>query len=201
MKLIKVLGVIFIALLLFVAITYFMGPDEVYIERSININAAPTTIYDELISFENFSERSAWYDKDPNAEYTISGPSKGVGAKMSWKSEKPDVGSGSMTIEEVEKDKMVLYRMNFGFPGEQFARFILTPEGNSTKVTWTYEEEPESFVKAMYVFMDMESMLGPDYEKGLKKLKDYIEKNEQSVPEEVAEETQLINSDSTNTEN
>lgn len=175
-----------------------MGPDEVYIERSININASPATIYDELIGFENFSERSAWYDKDPNAEYTISGPAKGIGAKMSWKSEKPDVGSGSITVEAVDKDKMVLYRMNFGFPGEQFARFILTPQENGTKVTWTYEEKPESFVKAMYVFVDMESMLGPDYEKGLKKLKNFIEKNNKPVPEEVAEETLSIDSDTTN---
>ncbi|MTI20876.1 hypothetical protein E1176_07575, partial [Fulvivirga sp. RKSG066] len=140
------------------------------------INASPSTIYSELNGFETYNEWSVWYEKDPAAKYTIEGPDTGVGAKFLWESDSSDVGNGSMTIEEVEENKMILYRMQFGFPGEQFARFIIEPEGSgASKVTWTYEEKPASFGKAMYAFMDMEDFLGPDYEKGLKKLKDYIE--------------------------
>jgi len=194
MKVLKILGVIIGILLLAYLVLYMAGPDKVHVERSLTIDASAEELYNELNKFDTYNEWSSWYEKDPNADYSIEGPASGVGAKFSWVSEKPDVGSGSMTIDSVDQNSMILYRMQFGFPGEQYARFIFEEEGDGTLVTWTYEEEPISFVKAMYVFMDMEEMLGPDYEKGLSNLKSYMESKPAPEPE-MSEE--MMESDST----
>ncbi|GAA0194592.1 SRPBCC family protein [Fulvivirga kasyanovii] len=177
MKALKVIGVILGILILIGLILYLSGPDKYYMERSIVINASPAVVYDELNSYENFNKWSPWFTKDPNTKYTYEGPKTGVGTKMTWTSDHKEVGTGSMWIVENEENKMVNSRMAFGgYPGEPNARFVLEDaENGATKVTWTYEEELHGIAPAFAVFFDLESMLGPDYEKGLSDLKTYIE--------------------------
>ncbi|MDX1629329.1 MAG: SRPBCC family protein [Fulvivirga sp.] len=175
MKIFKVFGAIIGIIILAVVILYFTGPNEVNFERSTQINAAPAAVYKELNSFETFNEWSPWYQRDTAAEYTIDGPAYGPGAHFSWVSENPNVGSGSMTIRESKENEMILYQMDFGMMGKPYSRYLIEEvKGGVTKLTWTYEDDG-AVTRMMSAFMDLEEMVGPDYEQGLENFKQYME--------------------------
>ena len=44
------------------------------------------------------------------------------------------------------------------------------PEGEGTRVTWSFDEKQGFMSKAAGLFMDMDTMLGGDFEKGLNTL-------------------------------
>lgn len=174
MKVFKILGVIIGLIIVGILILYAIGPKKVYMERSIEINASPAAVYDELNSFETFNQWSPWYKKDTLAEYTMEGPAYGPGAHFSWSSQ--ILGDGSMTIDSVHENKIILNRMNFGF-GDSYARYIIEEQEDQTgtKLTWTYEENPAFQNRIIYAFVDIEDMIGSDYEEGLRDFKTFME--------------------------
>ena len=153
-----------------------LQPTQGSTERSIIVDKSPEVVYVELMSFENFNKWSPWFTIDPNTEYEYTGPETGVGAKMAWTSDHPDVGTGSQEIIEVEKNRKIVTKMDFGFDGDYYADFILEPQGNGTKITWVYRyENLNPFSALMSSIFDAETMVGEDYEIGLKNFKNYIE--------------------------
>lgn len=174
MKALKILAIIIVAIIAIVALTIVFLPSHAHMERSIVINSAPGPVFQELSSFENFNKWSPWAKIDPGTQYQFTGPGSGIGAGMSWESDHDQVGSGTQKIVEAEENKRVKYEMTFGgFEGKSYAEFILTPEGEGTKVTWTYDGEMKGFMKLFGIMMD--SMLGPMYDEGLRSLKQLVE--------------------------
>lgn len=176
MKVIKVLGALIGIIIVAILILYAIGPSKVYMERSININASPAAIYNELNSFKTFNEWSPWHKKDTLAQYTIDGPAYGPGAHFTWVSDNPNVGSGSMTIDSVQDNEMILNRMDFGY-GISYARYKIEEQSDQsgTKLTWTYEEDPAFMNRVVWVFMDIEDVVGNEYEQGLQDFKTFME--------------------------
>jgi hypothetical protein len=122
--------------------------------------------------------------KDPNAHYTITGPVAGVGAKESWVGDPKTVGSGSQEIIESKPDESVTMALDFGDMGKARARFLLSPDGKGTRVTWTLDTQAPLALDGQlpfnvigrYIGLFMDKMVGPDYERGLKQLKTLAEK-------------------------
>ncbi len=83
---------------LLVCIAFFL-PNSAHVERSMTIVRPSSEVFAILNSFRRFNEWSPWFDIDPQAKYTTSGPGSGVGAKSSWAGNK-DVGNGSQEIIE-----------------------------------------------------------------------------------------------------
>ena len=54
--------------------------------------------------------------------------------------------------------------------------FTTAPDGPGTRVTWTMSGQNNFMGKAMSLFMDMDKMIGKDFEKGLASLKEVVEK-------------------------
>ena len=150
-------------------------PKTAHVERSIAINAPPVMVFTVLNGFRQFDRWSPWADIDPNAKTTIEGPEAGVGAKMSW-SGNAEVGSGSQEILESTSPSHIKVRLTFGdFGGDFIATYTLTPEGQGTKVVWSFDADYGSSVVGRYFGLLSDSMLGPDYEKGLGRLKAFVE--------------------------
>ena len=173
--------VIAIALVVFVAVV-MMQPDEFHVSRSTTINAAPAEVLPYVNNFHNWNDWSPWVELDPNAEYSFPGPDAGEGAEYHWDGN-DDVGAGFMKILESSPNENVQYELNFIRPYEDTCKveFQLQPEGDGTKVTWEMYGENDNFMaKMMCLFMDIDAMVGNDFEKGLKKLK---QEAEQSAPE------------------
>lgn len=175
MKVVKIIGTVIAVILLVLVIAIFTLPSTAHMERSIVINAQPEEIYRELITFRNFNEWSPWAQKDTSAVYQFSGPELGTGAKFSWQSDDPDVGSGYMEILEVVEKKEVTTLMKFdGYDSNPTATFKLEPVAEGTRVTWTYDETDVSGLSKIFM-LGIDGFLGGDYESGLEMLKKRIE--------------------------
>ncbi|HVJ61358.1 MAG TPA: SRPBCC family protein [Tahibacter sp.] len=161
----------------------FVLPSTSHVERSITIDRPASQVYMLLSGFKRFNEWSPWAARDPDTQYTWSGPDSGVGAKLAWSSMRSDVGSGSQTIVALKDNESVAIELDFADFGKSNARFALAPVGVGTKVTWSLDSElPLAFdrnfawnVVGRYMGLAMDRMLGPDYEAGLKNLKRLVE--------------------------
>ncbi len=173
-KALKIAGIVIVGIIAFVAIVGTFSSPKSHLERSIVIHAQPSAIFEQINSFKNFHKWSPWMEQDPNTQTTFEGPESGVGAKMSWTSEKLD--NGSQWIIESEVNKHLKTGMKLGMEGNYSSDIYLEPVEGGTKVTWTYDGDVSEtgmatslMGKIMGKFMD--GFLGPDYERGLTKLK------------------------------
>lgn len=173
MKTLKIIGMVVLAMIVILAIVIAIQPERAHIEKYIVINAPATSIFPEVSNFQNFNVWSPWAKMDPEAKQSFEGTQATIGASMSWNG--PKTGTGSMTIEEIEENKRVKSAMTFGGSAEKFySEFILTPEGDGTRVTWTYDG-PNAGLSGKAMWVVMGSMLSSQYDQGLKDLKELVE--------------------------
>ena len=142
-------------------------PDNSHVERSAVIAAAPVDIMPLLSDFTQFVKWSPWSGVDPTQTTTFSDPPSGKGAWYAWKGN-DQVGEGKMTTVALSDTSMKL-KLEFFAPwqAQSEVTYTLVPDGDGTRVTWAYDEPQEMMNKVMAVFMDMDAMLGADFEKGL----------------------------------
>lgn len=152
-------------------------PDIFRVARSTTIKASPQAIFPLLSDLQGFTTWSPYEHKDPAMKREISSPSSGKGATYAWDGDK-NVGTGKMTITDTAPPSQVTIKLEFTRPFEanNVVDFILVPKGDSTQVTWAMQG-PNAFIgKVMSVFMNMDKMVGTDFEVGLANLKRVTEK-------------------------
>ncbi len=170
-------------LLLVLGLLYAGGlmlPDRVHVERSIEIQATPEALFLVLNSFQEFNRWSPWFARDPDAEYRYEGPESGVGARMSWASKAPDVGTGSQEIIRSIPYRRIDTLLDFGPDGTAIARFDIESGGETSRVTWSLDTEFGDQVVSRYIGLIFDQLIGPDYELGLRNLKQLMEDQEAS---------------------
>ncbi len=176
MKILKWIGIILLIVILFLGIIGIIAPKEFNMSRRIIINSDKSAVYKVLADYSRMIEWSPWAKLDPACKYEYSGNAGEVGHSYSWKGNK-DVGSGTMTLTEVVPDDNLTFSLKFlePFESEADGKWIMKDTTDGTLVTWTFHTQ-HNFVNSIFMyFMDMEKMLGPDYEKGLASLKEVIE--------------------------
>ena len=174
-----------------------MQPDSIHVERSITIAATADDLWPHVSDAKLQHAWSPWKDRDPNATYTYTDPTSGVGSGYSWEGN-DEVGVGSLTTISESENQEVVSKLVFTAPwqSEAEASFALVAKGDETEVTWNYDQDADFGTKMMSLFMDMDDMLGPDYEEGLANLKavgeqvakDRIEAAEKAEQERIAAE-------------
>lgn len=174
----RILGIILgivVALAAAVVVVGFLLPSEQFVSRSVVVEADQDEVFALVNDFREFNRWSPWAAKDPDTQYTFSGPDTGVGASMSWSSEDPSVGSGSQEIVEAESGSRLKTRLTFdGFESPSYATFRLEPADNGTRVTWEFEANLDSLF-GRYMGLMMNNWVGADYENGLARLKEIAE--------------------------
>jgi effector-binding domain-containing protein len=171
MKILKPVLIVVAALLLLLIIIGLFLPSSAHVERTVSIAAAPGDVYEIVNDLRRFNEWSPWFEKDPKAKYTYSGTPTGVGSRLEWESQVSSVGSGSQEIIESVPDQKVRTRLNFGASGDTQAEVRIAPEGAGSRVTWALDASFGRNLVGRYFGLAMNSMVGPDYEAGLGKLK------------------------------
>lgn len=154
---------------LFLIVAAFL-PASYAVERSIEINQAPEVVFEHVVDFNHYLQWNPWSKMEPGAKNIISGTQKEVGA--SWKWEGDTVGTGSLTIEKIEPNKTIQSKLAFIAPYQSQAsdNWTFEPTANGTKATWHNTGElPYPVMR--YMGLMMESMLGPQFEQGLRDLK------------------------------
>ena len=119
---------------------------------------------------------SPWLKFDPNVKITHGGPPAGVGAIESWDGNK-NVGAGRMTVLESRANELIRLKLEFfrPFAATNTAEFTFEPQAGGTDVTWAMMGKYNFMSKAMGLFMNMDKMIGGNFEKGLAELKRIVE--------------------------
>jgi hypothetical protein len=153
-------------------------PDSYHVERSTTIHAPADLVYAHLADLKSFGEWSPWDKRDPNMKKTYSASTTGVGASYSWQGNK-EVGTGKMTITEAKPPTQVREKLEFIEPFASIADvgFDVVPAGtDQVKATWSMDgDSSKLLVKAMGVFMNMDKMIGKDFDDGMANLKRIVE--------------------------
>ena len=150
-----------------------LGPKHIHMERSVDINASKAVVFNNLSNYHNWMKWSPWAAIDPACKYEFFGTDGQVGAGYNW-SGNDKVGEGSMTTTEMTANSMLAVHLTFKrpFQSEAGPTFKLEDGANgATKLTWTYDADIAFKMRPMMMVMNMEKMLGPDYEKGLASIK------------------------------
>lgn len=175
-------AIIIIAVVLAIAIAVVLilaatKSDTFRIERSGTINAPADKIFAVLNDFRQWGGWSPWEHKDPDMKRTYGGPERGKGATYGWEGDK-NVGTGRMEILEANTPSKLVIKLDFFKPFEAHntAEFTMLPQGNATNVHWVMHGPANFMSKVMQVFMNMDKMVGKDFEQGLANLKQLTEK-------------------------
>lgn len=170
-----------LVLLVFVVVVA-LQPGTFRIERSQRIEAPAYVVFNILNNFKRWSAWSPWEKLDPNMQKKHAGAEFGTGAIYAWTGN-DQVGQGRMTITQSEPEKKIAIKLEFIKPWEatNTTLFTLVPDGKGVKVSWAMEGTNNFMAKAASLFMDMDELVGKDFERGLTALKQVAEKEAEEI--------------------
>jgi len=177
MAMLKYIGIGAAVLVGGVLIAAAMRPDSFRVQRSAQIKATPDKIFPLINDLHRFNSWNPFEQKDPNLKRSYSGPGSGKGAAYAFDGNS-NVGKGSLEILDsapASKVTMAL-RMREPFQVDHKVDFILQAKGESTEVTWAMQGAVPYFAKIIHLFIDMDRMVGTEFEAGLAGLKAIAEK-------------------------
>jgi carbon monoxide dehydrogenase subunit G len=175
MRIIRNLFIGVLALLaLAVAVAYAL-PRHVIVERDIVIDAPPEAVFPHVNSLQAFQQWSPWNHHDPDMTVAYSGPETGVGAVMEWSSDHPQVGNGRQEITASTDNAEVRTSIAFEGMGDAEAWWVLTPQGDATRVTWGLDSDMGMNPIGRWVGLFLDGMVGADYERGLAQLRTTVD--------------------------
>ena len=149
-----------------------LQPSTYRVERSTTIAAPSSVVFAQVNDFHKWQAWSPWAKLDPAMKQSYEGPAAGPGAVYSWAGNK-DVGEGRMTITDSHPSDWVKIRLEFlrPFAATSNTEFTFVPQGNQTTVKWVMVGDKDFIAKAFHLVMNMDKMIGSDFEKGLAQMK------------------------------
>jgi hypothetical protein len=170
-----VLAAILVVVIVFAALVA-RQPADFRIVRSGTISAPPSAVFAQVNDFHNWQAWSPWAKRDPAMKQTYEGAPSGIGAIYTWAGNS-DVGAGRMTITKSQPNELITIKLEFlkPFAATNTAEFTFHPEADHTVVTWAMTGRKILIMRAFGLFMDMDKMVGGDFEKGLASLKSVAE--------------------------
>ena len=150
-------------------------PDKFRLERSIRIAAPILQVAEQIDDFHRWQQWSPWEHIDPTLQRKFSGAEAGVGAVYEWTGT-GKAGAGRMEITEMRAGSergLISIKLDFlkPFKASNTAEFVMTPTDAGTDLSWAMFGPSPFISKLMGVFMDMDKIVGKDFEAGLQALK------------------------------
>ena len=175
---IRIISIFVVLLVIAVLLTAATRPDAFRVERTAVIQAPPEKVFPYINDFDRWGAWSPWEKKDPAMKRTFGATKSGQGARYAWEGNS-EVGQGSMEIAESAAPSRVALKLDFVKPFEAHnnVEFRLKPEAGGTRVSWSMEGPVPYFAKILHLFLNMDAMVGKDFEAGLANLKTVAEKS------------------------
>jgi polyketide cyclase/dehydrase/lipid transport protein len=151
-------------------------PSEFRIVRAATISAPAPAVFAQVNDFHNWRAWSPWERLDPELKRTYEGPPAGTGATYKWAGNN-DVGEGRMTITESRPNELIRIGLEFirPFAATNVTEFTFKPEAGQTTVTWSMTGTNNFIAKGFHLFMNVDDMVGRDFDKGLAQMKANVE--------------------------
>ncbi|BDC97817.1 SRPBCC family protein [Persicobacter psychrovividus] len=174
----KSILIIVLVIIAFPLVTGLFIEKDYAVEKQIKINRPVAEVFDYVVHIKHLQEEwGTWVDKDPNAQHTYTGTDGTVGFTASWKSENPDVGAGTQEITNIIPNERVDIEISFTEPFESKSPVYFTTEAQDggTLVKWGMKGHMPYPTNSLLLFMDLEQMIGKDFQEGLGNLKEVME--------------------------
>jgi uncharacterized protein YndB with AHSA1/START domain len=177
----EILAIIAVVLAIAIAVVLILAatkPDTFTVQRAAVVKAPPEKIFPLINDFRQWGTWSPWEGKDPGMKRTYSGTAGGRGAVYAWDGNK-NVGSGRMEILDASSPSKIVIKLDFFKPFEAHntAEFTMLPQGDgATNISWVMHGPAPFMSKMMQVFMNIDKMVGKDFEIGLSNLKKLAER-------------------------
>jgi uncharacterized protein YndB with AHSA1/START domain len=176
----EIIAIIALVIAVAVAIVLILAaakPGAFSVQRAISVRAPPEKIFPLIDDFHRWASWSPYENKDPAMKRSFSGAASGKGAVYGWEGNK-NVGSGRMEILDTSVPSKIVIKLDFfaPFEGHNTAEFTMLGQGDATAVTWLMHGPASFMSKVMQVFMNLDRMIGKDFEAGLVNLKNLAEK-------------------------
>jgi uncharacterized protein YndB with AHSA1/START domain len=178
MKTVKIIGAALALTAATVLVLAVRKPNAFRVERTIVIDAPPAKVFEFLDDPRRQSEWSPWDKKDSSMRKIYSGAPKGVGAIYEWDGDR-NIGAGRLEIVQVIPSSKVVMDLHFLRPmeGRNVAEYDVAPQRDGGSiVTWSIRGPMPFLSKVMCVFLNMDRMIGKEFEAGLADLKALVEK-------------------------
>lgn len=165
-----------VAAVIVLVIVIASRPTEFHVERSLTMSASPERVFAEVNDLHQWDAWSPWAKLDPNMKKGFEGPQAGAGAVYHWDGN-GEVGAGNVTIAESQPHERIAIRlvMTRPFQCQNAVEFTFRPEGDRTTVTWGMDGRNNFISKAMGLVMNMDRMVGGNFEQRLQSLKTIVE--------------------------
>jgi hypothetical protein len=159
-----------------IAVLAAMQPAEFRIARSATISAAAADVFAQVNDFHKWDAWSPWAKIDPTMKQVYEGAPAGTGAVYTWVGNSK-VGEGTMTLTQSRPHDLITIKLEFRkpFKATNTAEFTFKPEGNQTVVEWSMSGRKNFMFKAVGLFMNMDKLVGGEFEKGLANMKSVVE--------------------------
>ena len=176
LKTLAIIGAIAVVVIAGILIYAATKSDSFRVQRVVLINAPPDKVFPLINDLKAWVAWSPYEKKDPAMKRSLGAVTAGKGATYAWEGDK-NVGQGSMEIVESGPRKILL-KLDFlkPFEAHNMGEFVLEPKGDSTFVTWAIYGPSPYMSKVIGTFMNIDDMIGRDFEKGLADLKAAAEK-------------------------
>ena len=184
MKFLKIAGLLLVLFVAFIFAASLIVDNEFEVERSIVIDKPIEEVFEYLRFLKNQDEYSVWGTLDPDMDRDYRGEDGEVGFIYTWDGNE-DVGRGEQEIVGIIEGERIDYQLRFFEPFESESDAWLATEMTSdqqTRVTWGFSGSMPRPMNLMLLFMDMEEMIGSDYDTGLENLKEILESESHSDP-------------------
>lgn len=168
---IKIILIALVVLIGVIAVFAATRPDRFRVERSVRVGAPPEKVLSFINDFHRWSAWSPYEKLAPSMKRTYGGVLAGKGAVYEWKGNSK-AGQGRMEILEAASTATVI-KLDFikPFEAHNIARFTAQPQGDVTVVSWSMEGPAPFMHKLFGLFINMDRLIGNDFETGLANLK------------------------------
>jgi uncharacterized protein YndB with AHSA1/START domain len=178
MKLLKKILIALAIIIVIPLVAAFFVKKHYAVEREIIINKPKHLVFDYVRLLKNQDNFSKWATMDPGMKREYKGTDGHVGFVSAWDSKMKDVGKGEQEIKNIVEGERIDYELRFIEPWESTSpAYIITEsvDENQTKVKWGFSGKFDYPMNLMLVFMNMDEILGNDFETGLANLKQTLE--------------------------
>src|SRR6202163_2049868 len=176
----EIVAIIAVVLAIAIAVILILAatkPDRFSIQRATAVKAPPERIFALINDFHQWGNWSPYETKDPAMKRSYSGAASGKGAIYQWDGNK-NVGPGRMEILNSSAPSKIVIKLDFfaPFEGHNTAEFTMLAQGDATTITWLMHGPAPFMHRMMHVFINIDRMVGKDFEIGLANLKRLAEK-------------------------
>ena len=169
---IKKIGMGLVAVLAAFSLLVATRPAVFRIERSTAIAAPPDVVFALVNDLHEWPRWSPYEKRDPGMKREYAGAAAGEGASYRWDGN-DDVGAGLLTITRSVPNERVALRLEFSRPlvATNEVAFVFEGSGDGTRVVWGMDGRNGFVGKLISLFIDMDAMVGKDFEAGLAAMK------------------------------